>query len=331
VPSPPRVQSGPPPTFSIVVAAYQAARTIAQAVESALTQTVPPHEVIVVDDGSTDGTGDALGSYLDKIVYSRQENRGAAAASNVGFRQATGDFVAILDADDVYEPERIEALTELAIQRPDLDILATDAHLESGDEVVARFFEETPFGVGDQKVEILERCFLACPAVRRVALTAAGGFEESLRIGYDWECWIRLLHGGSTAGAVDEPLLRYRIGGPSLTADRVAALRSRVRVLELASRLDLSAEERLTLERFLRRRRHRALMAEVEQALREQRADARHKAFRAALAPGMAPSLRIKAFAASIAPRMAARRITAIEAATGHTRVKRGVPRRTCL
>jgi glycosyltransferase involved in cell wall biosynthesis len=304
-----RIEPGPAPTFSVVVAVYQAEATVADAIESALGQTLAPLEVVVVDDGSSDGTGAALEPYLDRITYVRRENGGAAAASNMAFAHARGDFVVILDADDVYEPARIEALSTLASARPDLDLLTTDAYLEARGQVVGRFFSSTPFAVADQRLHILERCFLACPAVRREALLDAGGFDESLRIGYDWECWIRLLHRGSAAGAVDEPLLRYRVGGPSLTSDRVAALRSRERVLALAARLDLSPDERFVLERFLRRRRRAAALVEAEQAIRERRRDARTRALRAALTPGTSLAPRAKSLAAAAAPGLAARRL----------------------
>lgn len=325
-PAPPGIEPGPAPTFSIVIAAYQAAETIAGAVESAVFQTVRAHEVIVVDDGSTDATQKVLHPYLDRIVSIRQDNRGAAAAENIAIGRATGEFVAILDADDVYEPNRIEALTELATQRPDLDILMTDAYFEAGGKIVGRFCDATPFAIANQSVEIFERCFVAWPAVRREALIAVGGLNESLSVAYDWECWIRLLHAGSAAGIVTEPLIRYRTGEPSLTSNRVGDLRDRVRVLELASDLDLSHDERRALERFLPRRRRRALLAEAEQALREHHPDARRRAVDVALASGMPPTIRAKALLAAVAPRAAARRLVVREAKTGVSRTKRGVP-----
>jgi Glycosyl transferase family 2 len=329
VPSGPSgLEPGKPPTFSVVICAYQAAHTIGAAVESALVQTVPAHEVIVVDDGSTDDTRVALRSYRHRITYIHQDNRGAAAASNVAVREAKGDFVAILDADDAFEPERLEALVELAVQRPDLDILMTDAYLEVDGETVGRFGERTPFAVADQPLEIFERCFIAWPAVRRATLNAVGGFDETLRIGYDWECWIRLLHRGAAAGLVDQPLLRYRISGAgSLTDDRVAALRSRVQILERAACLDLTPAERRAVERFVSARRRRAMLAEADQALLDGRPDRRRRAFEVARTSGIGPRIRINALAAMLAPRLAARRLAALEAKTGASRTKRWVPR----
>jgi hypothetical protein len=158
-------------------------------------------------------------------------------------------------------------------------------------------------------------------------MLATGGFDETLRIAHDWECWIRLLHAGSAAGFVDEPLLRYRIGDTSLTANRVASLRERVSVLERASLLDLSPAERQEIERFLPPRRARALLAEAEQALRERRADARRRALDVALLSGVKPATRIAALAAALAPEAAARRLERREAKTGVSGVKRAAPR----
>jgi len=311
-----------------VIATYQAAASIAECVASALGQTAPAHEVLVVDDGSTDETLDRLAPFRDRILYLHQDNRGAAAATNLGARRATGDFVSILDADDVYEPQRLEALTELAVRRPDVDILMTDAYLDVEGEPVGQFFERTRFEVDRQQLAIFERCFVAWPAVRRTSFVELGGFDESLRIGYDWECWIRMLHAGCRAGAIDEPLLRYRIAGQqSLTDDRIAALRSRVRVLEIASRLDLCEQERGELELYLRRRRRRVLLAESEHALRANHHGARRRSVAVALASGMPLAIRLRALAAALAPRTAARRLAALEARTGHSRIKRSIPR----
>src|ERR687898_594845 len=117
------------PTFSVVVAAYQVANLIGEALDSIRQQTVAPLEVIVCDDGSTDELEEALSPYSDEIVLLRKQHGGEASAKNAAAFAARGDFVVILDADDVYLPTRLEALTALARARPDLDILTTDAYL----------------------------------------------------------------------------------------------------------------------------------------------------------------------------------------------------------
>lgn len=296
------------PTFSIVIAVHNAASSIAEAVDSALAQTHAPLEVIVCDDGSTDGTAAMLEPYGDRIAYLRMEHRGAASARNSALEIMNGEFFVVLDADDAYLPERLEALAELAIARPDLDIVCTDAFFEADHRVVGRFAEGCPFEVVDQRSAILERCFCAWPAIRRTTLLSAGGFDESLRTGSDWECAIRLIHAGATAGFVDEPLYRYRVHDESLTADRVRTLRERVLFLErVGHSYALTDRERTVLARSLRAQRASLVLTEAEAALRGRSRDARRHALAAARSHGIGWRSRLAALAAVLAPRTAAR------------------------
>ena len=273
---------------------------------SALAQTVAPLEVIVVDDGSSDDLEGALPS-SDRIVLLQQQHRGVAMARNTAVAAASGDFVAILDADDIYLPERLEALGTLAAERPDLDIVTSDASYESDGEVLGRFDEETPFALADQRSAILERCFCPWPAIRRSRLLAVGGFDESLVTGSDWECLIRLILAGCSAGLVDEPLYRYRLREASLTSGRVSKLRDRVRFLEsTAARPGLRPLERYALAHSLAAQRRSLLLAEAESSLRERRPDARRRALRVARTRGVRLGTRLGAFAYVLAPRIAA-------------------------
>lgn len=299
----------PAPTFSVVIPAYQAAATIAEAVGSALVQTIPPLEVIVCDDGSSDDLAGALEPYRHRVVLLRGPHQGAAAAKNRGIQAARGELVVFLDADDLFLPKRLQALTELARARPDLDLLVTDAHLERGGERVGRFYQHNVFATERQQEAILERNFiLGHAAVRRSALLAVGGFDESLEIAEDWDCWIRLILAGARAGLVDEPLSVYRMREGSLTANRARALRSRVHALERVGKsLALTPEERAVLARSLAHHRRRALLAEAEQALRLRAPDARRRALAVALGGGLGLEGRLKAVAAALAPAAAGR------------------------
>jgi glycosyltransferase involved in cell wall biosynthesis len=312
------------PTFSVVIAAYQAEGTIAEAVESSLAQSMPPLEVIVCDDGSTDGTAAALEPYLDRIVLIRKPRGGAASARNAALERARGEFFAILDSDDAYLSERLERLAELAVSRPDLDILCTDAFLEVDDAVVARFGQGCAFEPVHQRAAILERCFCVAPAYRRSALIHAGGFDESLRTGEDWECLIRLLGGGASAGLVDEPLYRYHLHDRSLTADRIGTLRDRVRILEdVERRSGLGDDERAALARSLTRQRAYLVLTEAEAALRSRSGDARTRALAAARAPKISLRARAAALAAALAPSAAARALERRDARGGRSRLSR--------
>jgi glycosyltransferase involved in cell wall biosynthesis len=223
---PPRapVERGHVPSFSVIIASYQAADTIGEALESAFGQTVAPHEVIVCDDGSTDDIDAALAPFLDRIVLLRHEqNKGMGAAKTAASRAATGEFVVILDADDICYAERIEALGELAAARPDLDLLTTIADIEVDGRVVGRYYPDIArFPVEQQRFGVLanDSAVFGAAAVRREALFAVGGFDEELSDGADWECWMRLALDGALFGLVDEPLYQYRMRPTSMTGDR---------------------------------------------------------------------------------------------------------------
>lgn len=296
---------GQPPTFSIVIPAYQAAATIGEAVGSALAQSVPPLEVIVCDDGSTDALEEALAPYRDAVRLIRKDHGGVASTRNAGARAAQGDFVLVLDADDVLLPRKLEVLTTLAMARPDLDLLSTDVFFEHGGRRADRFNAANQFAVHDQRTAIFGR-FVGWPAVRRERLLEAGGFDESLRTGSDWECWLRLLLSGATAGLYDEPLSVYRLHDTSLTAPRVHTLWDRVRLLEKAQDHPcLRAAERPILRRAVASARARAAAAEAEEALRDDRPDRRRRALAVVRARDVPVRVRLRAGAAWLAPGLA--------------------------
>jgi hypothetical protein len=200
----------------------------------------------------------------------------------------------------------------------------TDSQLEADGRSVGRFSVKTPFAAEHQQMEILDRCFIAWPAVRRRRVLAIGGFDESLRIAYDWDFWIRALLGGARAGLIDRPLHRYRVSEESLSWSRAAALRERVVVLEKTARHPgLSAELSEALSRSVARNRRRALLAEAEEALRSGAPDRRRRALKVATGGGFPPITRLKAGFAAIAPELAAARLTAREAREGTSRLRR--------
>jgi glycosyltransferase involved in cell wall biosynthesis len=253
------------PTFSFVIPAFQAAATIGAALESALTQTSPAHEVIVVDDGSTDEIDAALAPFAGRITLIRKPNGGVASARNAGAAAASGEFIVVLDADDRCDPRRLEALGELAMARPDLDLLATDVVLTTAGKPDGLFRDRTPFEIDDQRTAILRSCFPGgWLAARRSRLLEVGGFDEGLRTGEDWDCWLRMIFAGSLVGLVELPYYEYTADSNGLTASRVASLWDRVTLLEKAGEHErLSSAERRTLARSLRHCRSRAATTEV--------------------------------------------------------------------
>lgn len=300
------------PTFSVIVGAFQAAETIGEAVESALAQTLAPHEIIVCDDGSTDDIAGALARFGERVRLLRQEHRGPGAAKQTATEAASGEFVVVLDADDTFHTRRLEALAEAAATRPDLDLLTTDALYEVDGTVVQRCYgSPSEFATRDQRRAILGRNFVfGAAAIRRVTLLEVGGFNTSLDRLDDWECWIRLLLAGSFAGLVNEPLYRYRVRLGSLSFDRAADLRQEVRMLEgVRVNPHLRPGERPLLERSIRAARNSALFAEAEEAVRHSGPGRRRLLASVAMARGTAPRRRLVAIAALVAPRLAAGRL----------------------
>ncbi len=292
------------PTFSILIAAYQAAGFVADAVSSALAQTVPPHEVIVCDDGSTDDIEGALEPFRERIVLIRRDHRGEAATKNAAARAASGEFVAFLDADDFYMPERIEAMGELAALRPDLDIVTTDSLLELDGQVIRRYYDEDfTFEVDDQRTAILERCFIAgALAVRRKRLLEVGGFDESVYTN-DWDCWIRLVFSGSRAGLVDEPLLRYRLHEGAQSSNPARMARGQAETLAVAARtIELTQSERLVLASSLAMRQRAAELEEARLALLEGAPDGRRRSLAVAARSENTLATRMKALAGAVVP-----------------------------
>lgn len=302
--------SAPPPTFSVIIAAYQAADVVGEAVASALCQTHPPVEVIVCDDGSTDDLEGALRPFRDDIVLIRKEHGGEGSAKNAAASAASGEFVAILDADDVYFPTRLEALADLASARPDLDILTTDAYLAVDGRIVRRCYDgRWRFEVEDQRREILRRNFIfGLAAVRRRRLLDAGGFDEAILWTTDWDCWLRLILAGARAGCVEEPLAWYRLRESSLSARREELVRGKIATLEKARRdPNLHLEEVPVLEASLRGYRRELSLLKLRHGLARGEPEARALARELATRPDLPVRHRLEAAAAAAAPDLPAR------------------------
>ncbi len=212
------------PTVSVVIPTYNSADTVARAIDSALGQTVPPTEILVIDDASSDDTAARLAAYADRSVrHIRLGQRGGAAhARNAGIAAATGDFVAFLDADDEWLPAKLARQLDLFEQDPSLVFAACRSlHIGRDGQVLGLIHHQVPVATGPEAWKaLLAHNFLATPTVlvRRDALLAVGLFDRSLPIAEDQDLWIRLaLHGA--LGYVDDilTLVHDRAGSLSKT------------------------------------------------------------------------------------------------------------------
>jgi glycosyltransferase involved in cell wall biosynthesis len=311
------------PTFSVVIAAYQAAEFVGEAVQSALDQDPSPVEVIVGDDGSTDDLDAALAPFGTRVRKVRIEHAGEAAAKNAGAAVAVGDFLAFLDADDRYLPGRLAAIASLARAQPDLDVITTDAYLVNDGRVVGRSYGPSfRFAWNDQRSAILRRNFvLGNAAVRRSRFAKIGGFDPAVAYTTDWDLWVRLVFDGARIGFVDEPLATYRLHPASMSARRAEMSRGRLETLaRAAARDDLSEAERATVEEARSREEARLAREELKQALESGSSrDARQAAVRVVFAGSQSLPTRAKAFATMLAPALVARRLRRLTGRTFRT------------
>lgn len=215
------------PLVSIVVANYNYARYLGEALESALAQTHRQVEVIVVDDGSTDDSLAVAGRYPVRILA--EEHFGVGAARNRGAVAASGVFLMFLDADDRLEPTYVEACLAALQAAPFSVAYAYTAMQSFGLE--ERLFPSQPF---DPKALLQGNYIHASALIRSEVFKAAGGFDPTWALGYeDYELWVRLFADGFHGVLVPEPLLLHRRHGPSrnsLTASDIRKIRWRLRL-----------------------------------------------------------------------------------------------------
>lgn len=197
------------PAVSVVMPAYNAAACIARAVDSVLAQSWTDRELLVVDDGSSDGTVAALAAYGDRVHVLTQTNAGPAAARNLGLREARGRYVAFLDADDWWLPAKLSRQVGLLDARPEIGFCSTATRVVTQDGAPA-----ADWPCGGESGPLLETLFVRSAAVsgstsgvlaRRALLLEAGGFDESLRGFEDPDLWIRLAARSGYA-CIAEPL-----------------------------------------------------------------------------------------------------------------------------
>ena len=185
------------PLVSVVIPTYNYGRFIGETVESVLTQTYRPVETIIVDDGSTDDTRERVAGYGGRVRYIYQQNSGLSAARNTGIHAAKGEFIALLDSDDLWLPDKLERQIDVCIQYPDSALVATERFAidETGQRL--DYVAESCARAGFR--ELTARDLLEFPAfspssvvLRKDALLAVGGFDEALTAVEDMEMWVRI-------------------------------------------------------------------------------------------------------------------------------------------
>jgi len=224
------------PKVSVIIPAYQDADHIRAAVDSGLAQTYADREVIVVDDGSTDDTLKVLAAYGDAVRVISQPNRGPSAARNRGIQQAQGEWVAFLDADDTWLPEKLARQMPLFQKGDGVGLVCSDTYFVDSQGLRPRTgFMDNPPCAGRVLKTIFTASFIptSTVVVRKACLDQVGGFDEGLRTCEDLDLWLRIAAEWEI-DFVAEPLARYRISDGQLSSQRVNMLKGLAAVLDRA-------------------------------------------------------------------------------------------------
>jgi glycosyltransferase involved in cell wall biosynthesis len=245
----------PSPTVAAIVPAYNAAALLPRSIESILSQTVPVTEVIVVDDGSTDETRQVAESFGPPVKCISQPNAGLAGARNSGIRAATSEWIALLDADDRWLPNKIEQQLNAAARHPECVLLYSDATVVLPDGSIAGHFltDKGPIS-GWVFDRLLASCFMlpSTVMVRRKVLLDAGLFNESFRRVEDYELWLRLAREHQFY-MVPDSLTLYERQPDSLSRNVAAMLMAQIEVLEPLLNQPLTPSQRANLKKRLGR------------------------------------------------------------------------------
>lgn len=242
------------PLVTVLIDTYNYGRYVEEAVESVLTQEFPreQREILVVDDGSTDDTEERLKKYSNSIRYLRKRNGGQASAFNFGFAAASGEIVAMLDADDLWLPDKLRRMCEIFERNPNAGMVYHRTHLWRGGEQLEEdnYFAEVSGRIPENRVALLSYPMVgtSCLAFRRNALHLLMPVPEALRSQADAYLTALVIFVAPVV-ALPECLAKYRIHGANLfQAHTEEAARDAVEH-RIAMRAGLLTEIRAWLER----------------------------------------------------------------------------------
>ncbi len=217
---------------SVVIPAYNAAAFLGKTLRSVLEQSLAGVEVVVVDDGSTDGTAEVAASFAGVRVHAGPR-RGVSSARNLGVRLAGGTYVAFMDHDDLWEPDKLARQVALMDADPRVVFVFTQARVERDGELV-EIFPEIPHPAAfltEAYAQLVHWNYVPMSSVmarrdRLLALSPQGPFDPRFRLSEDWDLWLRLARDAGPGGVafLPEPLLRYVIL-PGRATERMGDLR----------------------------------------------------------------------------------------------------------
>ena len=217
-----------PPLISVIIPTYNRAHYLGEAIESVLGQTYGNHELIVVDDGSTDQTNDVVAAFGDRVVLLRQDNRGTGAARNTGIARSSGGFLAFLDDDDVWVERKLSLQMQAFEAAPEIDVVYGNVQqfispeLSDGQRARLRHLhgQVTPAPIPPAML------------IRRASFDRVGPFDESLPIGLEMDWYARLCEAGLNSVMLDTVVYRRRLHASNVNLTRAHQQAERLLVLK---------------------------------------------------------------------------------------------------
>jgi glycosyltransferase involved in cell wall biosynthesis len=203
-------------SVSVVIPAYNASRYISGAIQSVISQTVAISEIIVVDDGSTDGTSLLVKNYeAQGVKYIFQENGGPSKARNMGIKKSFGEFIAFLDFDDEWLPDKIEKQVGYMIQNPDVGLTTCGRHnVKQDGSIISTCIPKINHLNSKDLVQELACSNIigggSAVVIRRSVINKSGLFNESLHVSEDCDMWLRIASSFRMA-CIEMPLYLYRV------------------------------------------------------------------------------------------------------------------------
>jgi len=247
-------QSKVRPVVSVIIPAYNAGLYIGATLETAVNQTFRSFEIIVVNDGSSDDTQSIAQIFCDRgVTVISQSNAGAAAARNRALSIARGEYVALLDSDDLWEPDYLQTMVGFLSSRPEVSIAFSDSVFFGKSMYSGRRFQEvyppsTPITFAKVAAQVSHISVAA--TIRRDVFDRIGLFDGRLRAVDDFDFWLRALHAGYRIEPVPRVLVRYRRHVSALSFEGTLNYSSALQILaKWRDRKDLGEEERQAVEK----------------------------------------------------------------------------------
>jgi glycosyltransferase involved in cell wall biosynthesis len=242
-------------SVSVVMPVFNGEPYLEAAIESVLCQSLEPFEFVIVEDGSTDGSNRIIRSYARthaNIVLVEQENRGISAARNRGLERASHDLIAVMDADDVMMPTRLERQLTFLGQNPEVTVVCSYAHLiNSAGRVVGASRPEFP---PPERILVEPLKFFSftnsSAMMRKKDVISAGGYREEFPYGEDQDLWGRLLARGCRFAAQSEFLMLHRVHSSSISMRSMARMNLLCELIYTNLARAMRGQDELSLEEF---------------------------------------------------------------------------------